>query len=405
MKSMKSKIICLLVSTFVLLSCSNDDSDTELNPKDDFPTTAEIADTPLEKGSILTITGNFNPEKTYTVTFFENIIAENIEVNTDKLMVEIPSDAKSGEVTLTFEGETKTIGKVEIIENSTKDIFIFQYDDDVKKLAKIDTNTGDLEYITSKIEYGTNTRGMVYNPNNKTFVGFDFDADYKPFVITINPDGTTTSTKIKEEFLAGGGNFDDLVIDDQGNYFIFQYDEDVKKLAKLNTTTGDLEYVTPKIEYGTNTRGMVYNPNNKTFVGFDFDADYKPFVITINPDGTTTSTKIKEEFLAGGGNFDDLVIDDQGNCYIFQYDEDVKKLAKINTATGSLEYVTSKLEYGTNTRGMVYNPSNKTFVGFDFDSDFKPFVITINLNGTTTTTYIKEEFLASGGNFTDLVIN
>jgi len=348
---------------------------------------------------------NFIESETYKVTF-NGVQAEIISIAKTELKIKVPENISSGDIVLEHEGKVFTVGTYKVVSAS---VYIFQYDSGVKKLAEINLENGDLTYITGSIDYGLNTRGMVYNKTNGEFIGFDFENFQKPYLVRIKPDGTTSEKiYIKDAFLTNGtGNFDDLVIDDNGKVYIFQYDSNVKKLAEINLDTGDLTYITASIDYGTNTRGMVYNKAKNEFVGFDFDTNSKPFIIKIKPDGTTSEKiYIKDAFLTNGtGNFDDLVIDNNGKVYIFQYDSNVKKLAEINVDTGDLTYVTGSIDYGTNTVGMVYSEVNGEFIGFDFDTNFKPFFIRIKTDGTVSEkVYIKDTFLGSGGNFTDLVI-
>ncbi|OJJ21076.1 hypothetical protein BKI52_10925 [marine bacterium AO1-C] len=356
----------------------------------------------LKSGEDFTITGsNFIETETYSVAF-NGVKAEIVSITKTELKVKVPSNITSGDITLEHDGKVFTVGSFKVASSS---VYIFQYDSDVRKLAEINLETGELSYITESIDFGFNTRGIVYNKVNDEFIGFDFENYQKPFIIRIKPDGTTSGkVYIKDTFLnSGTGNFDDLVVDDNGKVYIFQYDSNVKKLAEINLETGDLTYITNSIDYGTNTRGMVYSKARNEFIGFDFDSNSKPFVIKIKPDGTTSEkVYIKDAFLSSGtGNFDDLVIDNNGKVYIFQYDSNVKKLAEINVDTGDLTYITGSIDYGTNTRGMVFSEINNEFIGFDFDTNFKAFFVRIKPDGTTSEkVYIK----GTGGNFSDLVI-
>ncbi|HAS44310.1 MAG TPA: hypothetical protein DCS93_27785 [Microscillaceae bacterium] len=380
-------LLCL--GFFLFFGCAKKE---QVNPTEE-PTLEEVSGTiTVKSGGEFKIKGsNFSETERYVVKF-NGVQAEIVKITESEITVTIPENITSGDITLEHNGKTAKVASYTVA--STK-VYIFQYDDGVKKLAEINLETGDLTYITGSIDYGNNTRGIVYSQTNEEFIGFDFDSNFKPFIIKIKPDGTT-SEKI---YLKGTGkNFRDLVIDASGKVYIFQYDTGVKKLAEINLTTGDLTYITGSIDYGNNTRGIVYNKTNEEFIGFDFDSNFKSFIIKIKPDGTT-SEKI---YLKGTGkNFRDLVIDASDKVYIFQYDTGVKKLAEINLTTGDLTYITGSIDYGNNTRGLVYSEVNDEFVGFDFDSNFKPFIIKIKPDGTTSDKiYLK----GTGKNFTDLVI-
>jgi hypothetical protein len=383
------QITTIFILFLMLANCTKKDNPT--------PTTAPVIEASDKEVSIapgenFIIQGtNFSETETYVVKFNE-VKAEIVKITSTTLEVAVPENITSGDITLEHNGTVTKVGSFKVL---SADIYIFQYDTGVNKLAKVNTATGDLEYVTSSIDYGSNTYGMVYNAAKQEFVGFDETSDFKPFMITIKKDGTAS-----EKVFLKGKSFEDPVIDEEGNVYIFHDDADVKKLAKVNTTTGDLEYITASIDYGTNTRGLVYNAAKQEFVGFDYTQDFKPFMMTIKKDGTTS-----EKIFLKGTNFDDPVIDEEGNVYIFHSDEGVKKFAKVDTSTGALEYLGSGIDYGANTRGIVYNPAKKEFVGFDYTQDFKLFMITIKKDGTASDkVFIKDSFIATGGNFTDPVV-
>ncbi len=340
---------------------------------------------------------NFIETETYTVKF-NGVEGEVVNIAKAELTVKTPENLAAGDITLEHDGKVLTVGTYKV---ALAKVYIFQYDSGVKKLAEINLETGELTYVSGSVDYGTNTRGMVYNAAKDEFIGLDFDVNFKPFIIKIKSDGTASDkVYIKDAFLSEGKDFDDLVIDNAGKVYAFQ-GGGVKKLAEINVDTGDLTYVTASIDYGSNTRGMVYNKVKDEFVGFDFDTNFKPFVITIKSNGTVSEkVYIKESFLTAGNDFDDLVIDQAGKVYVFQ-DGDVNKLAEINVDTGDLTYATGSFEYGTNTRGIVYSEINNEFIGFDFEDAIKPFIIRVKPDGTTSE---KVYIQGSGLNFTDLLI-
>lgn len=307
----------------------------------------------------------------------------------------------------------------------TKNVYIMHHFDGIDKLAKIDLSTGNLDYISSEINYRDsdyqNYYGMVYDPITKTFIGYGqltieyYTPDtsfYTDYVIKINQDGTTNIV-YNEKGEYGFDSFSKLTIDDMGNYYILGQKEVFnKRLMKINTATAELDLVTEITNAQGYSQNLIYNPIDKTFAGLTFYGNWnRGFIMKIYPDGTTNTNNpvyINSTSAQAGGDLSSLVIDDLGNYYAFHHNENVKKLAKINLTTGNLDYVTQKIEFNKNLFGLVYSSDDKAFVGFDYDSEGKPFVILINLDGTTKTIYIKDEFLLDsnrGSFFHDLVIN
>jgi len=350
----------------------------------------------IKPGETFVIKGtNFNEAETYLVKF-NGVTAEITKVIETELTVTIPESITSGDITIEHNGEIIKVGTYQV---AAAKIYIFHQALAVKKLAELNPETGDLTYVTGKVDYGNNSRGIVYDKVNKEFIGFDYTDDFKPFIVKMKLDGST-SEKI---YIQGpGGNFRDLVMDKNGKVYIFQYDPGVNKLAEINLATGELTYVTDSVSYGNNSRGIIYHEMNDEFIGFDYTDDFKPFIVRMKLDGTTSG----RIYLQGsGGNFRDLVMDKNGKVYVFQYDPEVSKLAELNLETGGLTYVTERVDYGNNSRGIVYDQVNDEFIGFDYTNDFKPFTVKMKRDGTSTAkVYIKESFLASGSSFRDLII-
>ena len=113
------KLLNFLIIFVIITSCSSNDSSEQ--QQNEFPTNIEIASQSAEIGEIITINGNgFLPNETYTVTFTQNKIAEIIEISSNYLSVEVPENAISGLITLTFNNQTEPIGTIEIVNEPTK---------------------------------------------------------------------------------------------------------------------------------------------------------------------------------------------------------------------------------------------------------------------------------------------
>ncbi len=99
------KILGLLLLFSFVISCSEDDTpDTPAGPNNtEFPTNISLSTQTIENGGILTINGTgFLVTENYIVTFSENVIGNITEINATNLKVEVPQNAVSGNITLTY---------------------------------------------------------------------------------------------------------------------------------------------------------------------------------------------------------------------------------------------------------------------------------------------------------------
>ncbi len=381
--------------TLLLFSCSNDDSTPSIENSIQLPTIEGISATTAAAGDIVTITGkNFDLNTGYIVKFNE-VEGTVTEVAPTFLKAQVPEEATTGDITLTANGQTTVVGTIEI---RTTDIFVFH--SSVQKLAKIDIGTGDLTYIGENIDYGANTRGAVLHKQNNEYIGFENDFT-QPYLIRINLEtGNIINVSIPTSFLTVGVDFDDMSIDKDDNVYIFH--TSAKKIAKIDIATGNLTYIGENIDYGANTRGAVLHKQNNEYIGFENDFT-QPYLVRINLEtGNATNVSIPTSFLTAGADFSDITIDENDNIYIFH--DSVKKLAKIDIATGNLTYIGENIDYGRNSLGAVIHTQKNEYVGFE-DNFGEPFLARVNLEtGAATSVAIPSSFLTEGFDFDDIVV-
>lgn len=100
------KLLILLTLAVFLFSCSSDDSQPQEEMLE-FPTGITLSNQSVSIGDILTINGNgFSPSQTYEVTFGGGVLGIINEINPSFLRVEVPENAMSGDITLTFNSVT-----------------------------------------------------------------------------------------------------------------------------------------------------------------------------------------------------------------------------------------------------------------------------------------------------------
>ena len=134
----------------VIFSCSKDEpasAPTKEQPtpqQPNFPTIKNFSAQEVTVGDVITIEGeNFNPSQTYTITF--NGVKGTIkEVTSNRLKVEIPEEATSGEVILSSNETSKSIGRLTILPKPSVLYAYVAY----SKIVKLDLQTGkELETI------------------------------------------------------------------------------------------------------------------------------------------------------------------------------------------------------------------------------------------------------------------
>ena len=156
----------------VIVSCSKDEpapSPAKEQPtpqQTNFPTVKNFSAQEVTVGDIITIEGeNFIPSQTYTITF--NGVKGTIkEVTSNHLKVEIPEEATSGEVILSSNETSKSIGRLTILPKPSVLYAYVAY----SKIVKLDLQTGKeletvaeigKEYLGSGIYYLNSTNEIV----------------------------------------------------------------------------------------------------------------------------------------------------------------------------------------------------------------------------------------------------
>ncbi len=375
-----------------------------------FPTIENLSHDELSPGDELTINGSgFVPNGTYVVTFSEDIIGSITDVGETYLKVEVPEGAISGEITLAFDGDTETLGVLEI--QPLASFYIFDYT--LYRLVEVDIQTGDISFVGNDIPFGFNDENAVIY--NNQYIGLQEKSELlvtNPNIVSINlDDGSYEVTMIAN--IGDQINFDDFVVDSNGNFYAF-HDSDVNRLAKIDINSGELTYVGESVNqnYGNNTRGAVYHNANNEYIGFAIQNENfedQPHLERFNLEtGQITTINIPESFLAVGNDFEELVIGPNDELYIFHTSANM--LAKINIETGQLSYIESEyqnLVYGKNTRGAVIH--NNQFIGLNmYNENFAetdPNIAIIDLDtGEYSSVIVDKDALPDSINLTSFAI-
>lgn len=213
----------------VIVSCSKDEpasAPTKEQPtpqQPNFPTIKNFSAQEVTVGDVITIEGeNFNPSQTYTITF--NGVKGTIkEVTSNHLKVEIPEEATSGEVILSSNETSKSIGSLTILPKPSVLYAYVAYN----KIVKLDLQTGkELETI-AEIGREYLGRGIYYLKSTNEIIGIQSrNLEYDLFKLNL-----TT----KEIVRLSCNHYEKLII---ANNELYAYDLNNRKIVKLDLQTG-----------------------------------------------------------------------------------------------------------------------------------------------------------------------
>ena len=223
------KIFLTLFCMGVIVSCSKDEpapAPTKEQPtpqQPNFPTIKNFSAQEVTVGDVITIEGeNFNPSQTYTITF--NGVKGTIkEVTSNHLKVEIPEEATSGEVILSSNETSKSIGRLTILPKPSVLYAYVAYN----KIVKLDLQTGkELETI-AEIGREYLGRGIYYLKSTNEIIGIQSrNLEYDLFKLNL-----TTKEIIKLPC----SHYEKLII---ANNEPYAYDLNNIKIVKLDLQTG-----------------------------------------------------------------------------------------------------------------------------------------------------------------------
>jgi len=181
------KLLTLLLLLNLVISCSEDDAPNEQQAPE-FPTNISLSLQTAEIGEILTINGNgFLVNETYIVAFTDNVVGNITEINNSSLKVEIPENAESGNISLTFNNQTVVIGSVEI--TSAIELYCYKRvlgaSSSIHQLIKVNTSTG-AQSLISNLEIAPTGyyQDLAYNSEDNSIYGIKSNDEFLKFNLT-----------------------------------------------------------------------------------------------------------------------------------------------------------------------------------------------------------------------------
>ncbi|WP_225883640.1 IPT/TIG domain-containing protein [Capnocytophaga periodontitidis] len=313
------KIFLTLFCMGVIVSCSKDEpapapaKEQPTPQQTNFPTVKNFSAQEVTVGDIITIEGeNFVPSQTYTITF--NGAKGTIkEVTSNHLKVEIPEEATSGEVILSSNETSKSIGRLTILPKPSVLYAYVAY----SKIVKLDLQTGkELETI---VEIGKEYlgRGIYYLKSTNEIVGIQ-SGNSGHYLFKLN---VTT----KEIVRLPCNLYEKLII---ANNEPYAYDLRNHKIVKLDLQTGkEIETIA---EVGNDYLSHIrFSKSTNEIIGEQikynekmFKNDYSFFRLNL-----TTKQIVK----APSNGYERLVI---ANDELYAYDLRNRKIVKLDLSTG-----------------------------------------------------------------------
>ena len=312
------KIFLTLFCMGVIFSCSKDEpasAPTKEQPtpqQPNFPTIKNFSAQEVTVGDVITIEGeNFNPSQTYTITF--NGVKGTIkEVTSNHLKVEIPEEATSGEVILSSNEISKSIGRLTILPKPSVLYAYVAY----SKIVKLDLQTGkELETI-AEIGREYLGRGIYYLKSTNEIIGIQSrNSEYNLFKLNLT---TKEITKLP------CSHYEKLII---ANNEPYAYDLNNRKIVKLDLQTGkEIETIA---EVGRNYLNHIqFLPKTNEIIGLqsEYNSETSENVYTFFRLNLVT----KEIIIKPCNRYEDFIV---ANDDLYAY-VSYNKIVKLNIQTG-----------------------------------------------------------------------
>ena len=302
----------------VIVSCSKDEpapapaKEQPTPQQTNFPTVKNFSAQEVTIGDIITIEGeNFVPSQTYTITF--NGVKGTIkEVTPNHLKVEIPEEATSGEVILSSNETSKSIGRLIILPKPSVLYAYVAY----SKIVKLDLQTGkELETI-AEIGKEYLGRGIYYLNSTNEIIGIQ-SGNLGHYLFKLN---VTT----KEIVRLPCNLYEKLII---ANNELYAYDLRNHKIVKLDLQTGkEIETIA---EVGRNYLNHIqFLPKTNEIIGLqsEYNSETSENVYTFFRLNLVT----KEIIIKPCNRYEDFIV---ANDDLYAY-VSYNKIVKLNIQTG-----------------------------------------------------------------------
>ena len=362
------KIFLTLFCMGVIVSCSKDEpasAPTKEQPtpqQPNFPTIKNFSAQEVTVGDVITIEGeNFNPSQTYTITF--NGVKGTIkEVTSNHLKVEIPEEATSGEVILSSNETSKSIGSLTILPKPSVLYAYVAYN----KIVKLDLQTGkELETI-AEIGREYLGRGIYYLKSTNEIIGIQSrNSEYDLFKLNL-----TT----KEIVRLSCNYYEKLII---ANNEPYAYDRGNHKIIKLDLQTGkEIETIA---EVGNDYLSHIqFLPKTNEIIGLqsEYNSETSENVYTFFRLNLVT----KEIIIKPCNRYEDFIV---ANDDLYAY-VSYNKIVKLNIQTG--EELETIAEIGRDYLAHIqFSKSTNEIIGLQSGTEKSLFKLNLKTKQITRT--------------------
>ena len=352
----------------VIVSCSKDEpapaptKEQSTPQQPNFPTIKNFSAQEVTVGDVITIEGeNFNPSQTYTITF--NGVKGTIkEVTSNHLKVEIPEEATSGEVILSSNETSKSIGRLTILPKPSVLYAYVAY----SKIVKLDLQTGkELETI-AEIGREYLGRGIYYLKSTNEIIGIQSrNSEYDLFKLNL-----TTKEIIKLPC----NHYEKLII---ANNELYAYDLNNRKIVKLDLQTGkEIETIA---EVGRNYLNHIqFLPKTNEIIGLqsEYNSETSENVYTFFRLNLVT----KEIIIKPCNRYEDFIV---ANDDLYAY-VSYNKIVKLNIQTG--EELETIAEIGRDYLAHIqFSKSTNEIIGLQSGTEKSLFKLNLKTKQITRT--------------------
>lgn len=369
-------ILFIALLSIIAISCS-DDTEALIQPN-----VKTISDVRAKIGDLFTINGNdFNENGTYIVKF-NDVQSKVKEIKNTYLKVEIPEDATSGEITLTYDNKTTKIGTIIITKFPT-----------IESISPEKAIIGNTISIT-----GTNfVLEETYVVKFQEIEAKIIEVSTTKLIVEV-PEGATSGevSIIYENETKMIGSITIL------QSYLYAYkrdysgDNSINQIVRINKQTGN-EEVIATLNLTTNYyNDLVYDPSTKNIIGLD-----RRNLVKVNIEtGDFSSVAIP---VGAKQDVKELVLDEHNNLYVlrrdYSGDNSIGSIIKLNKETGVIESVVATSEKIYNFNDVVYSSNNKTIYGVSHRKS----IVSVNIeNGEIRTDEIT---LGNSQDFQELIID
>ena len=351
----------------VIVSCSKDEpapaKEQPTPQQTNFPTVKSFSAQEVTVGDIITIEGeNFVPSQTYTITF--NGVKGTIkEVTSNHLKVEIPEEATSGEVILSSNETSKSIGRLTILPKPSVLYAYVAY----SKIVKLDLQTGkELETI-AEIGKEYLGRGIYYLNSTNEIVGIQ-SGNSGHYLFKLNV-ATKEIVRLPCNF------YEKLII---ANNEPYAYDLRNHKIVKLDLQTGkEIETIA---EVGSDYLSHIrFSKSTNEIIGEQtkYNAETSERKNSLFKLNLTTKQIVKTPF----NGYERLVI---ANDELYAFDWGNRKIVKLDLSTGKeLETI---VETGQGYLSYIqYSKSTNEIIGLQSGTEKSLFKLNLKTKQITRT--------------------